>query len=64
MDFIELPNPKRQVTIGTRMHFKRGDEISEGSALVVAIEGKRVIFDHLPEGIQEGDELISFGAAD
>lgn len=63
MDWIELPNPKRQVAVGTRMHFKRGEEVSEGSALVIAVEGKRVIFDRLPQGIQEGDELISFEAA-
>lgn len=60
MEWIELPNPKRRVKVGTRMYFKRGDEISEGSALVIGIEGKKVVFDQLPAGIKEGDEMISF----
>lgn len=58
--FIEMPNPKLPIAVGTRVHFLRNGEISEGSSLVTALDGTRVIVDQLPHGVREGDELISF----
>lgn len=56
-----VPGLNRAIAAGTRIHFMRDREISEGFSIVSKVVGEKVIFEEeLPVDIRIGDELISF----
>jgi hypothetical protein len=60
-NFIDISNLRVPITVGTRVHFMRDGEISEGSVVVLEVVGNTILFDDpIPVDAREGDQLISF----
>lgn len=60
MNWINIPELRMPITVGTRVHFMRNGEISEGSVLVRKVDGNTILFDDpIPVDVCEGDEIIS-----
>jgi hypothetical protein len=60
MNFINIPNLRMPIAIGTRVHFMRDGELSEGSVVVREVDGNTILFDDaIPADLRAGDYLIS-----